>query len=53
MIPVDDTQATWDFFIVWQRGLTAGPLRVLLDSLSAAAKAVCVVSDGQNPTPKS
>ena len=53
MIPVDDTQATWDFFIVWQRGLTAGPLRVLLDSLSAAANAVCVVSDRQNPAPKS
>ena len=53
MVPVDDAQATWDFFIVWQRGLTAGPLRVLLDSLSAAANAVCVVSDRQNPAPKS
>jgi DNA-binding transcriptional LysR family regulator len=53
MIPIDDAQATWDFFIVWQRGRTAGPLRVLLDSLSAAAYAACVARGGQNLTPKS
>jgi len=37
LIPVEDAGATWDFFIVWQRGRTAGPLRALLDALSVAA----------------
>ena len=33
-IPVAEKQATWDFFVVWQRGRTAGPLRTLLDALT-------------------
>lgn len=33
MIPIADKQATWDLFVVWQRGRTSGPLRALLDSL--------------------
>jgi len=33
MVPIADAQATWDLFVVWQRGKTAGPLRVLLDAL--------------------
>jgi LysR family hca operon transcriptional activator len=34
MIPIADKEATWDVFVVWQRGKTAGPLRALLDELS-------------------
>jgi hypothetical protein len=33
LIPIADKQATWDLFIVWQRGKTSGPLPALLDSL--------------------
>ena len=33
MVPVADKEATWDLFIVWQRGKTSGPLRTLLDAL--------------------
>jgi DNA-binding transcriptional LysR family regulator len=34
MVPIADTGATWDLFVVWQRGKTAGPLRTLLDALA-------------------
>ena len=34
MVPIADLGATWDLFIVWQRGKAAGPLRVLLDALT-------------------
>jgi molybdate transport repressor ModE-like protein len=37
MVPIADAEATWDLFVVWQRGKTAGPLRALLDSLSPKA----------------
>ena len=33
MVPIAHKEATWDIFVVWQRGKTAGPLRTLLDSL--------------------
>ena len=33
MVPVADKEATWDLFVVWQRGKTSGPLRTLLDAL--------------------
>lgn len=33
MIPVADTQATWDLFVVWQRGHIPEPLRTLLNAL--------------------
>jgi len=33
MVPISDKQATWDLFVVWQRGKTAGPLRALLEAL--------------------
>ena len=32
-IPIAEKQATWDLFVVWQRGKTARPLRALLDIL--------------------
>jgi DNA-binding transcriptional LysR family regulator len=38
MVPIADAGATWDLFVVWQRGKTAGPLRVLLSALSARSK---------------
>jgi len=38
MIPITDKQATWDLFLVWQRGRTSDPLRALLDSLQLAPK---------------
>jgi DNA-binding transcriptional LysR family regulator len=33
MIPIADAKATWDLFVVWQRGKITGPLRTLLDAL--------------------
>lgn len=33
MVPVADKEATWDLFVVWQRGKTSGPLRALLETL--------------------
>ena len=34
MVPIADAGATWDLFVVWLRGKTAGPLRTLLSELS-------------------
>jgi hypothetical protein len=34
MVPIADAGATWDLFIVWQRGKAAGPLRTLLSELN-------------------
>jgi DNA-binding transcriptional LysR family regulator len=34
MVPIADAGATWDLFVVWQRGKAAGPLRILLDALT-------------------
>jgi DNA-binding transcriptional LysR family regulator len=33
-VPIADTGATWDLFIVWQRGKIASPLRALLSELN-------------------
>ena len=38
MIPIAEKEATWDLFVVWQRGKTAGPLRALLDFLQSKPK---------------
>ncbi|EEF61434.1 LysR family transcriptional regulator [Pedosphaera parvula] len=35
MVPIADPEATFDLFVVWQRGRTSDSLRTLLDSLSA------------------
>ena len=37
MVPIADAGVTWDLFVVWQRGKTAGPLRTLLDALTNKA----------------
>jgi len=34
LAPVADAGATWDLFVVWQRGKIAGPLRTLLKELN-------------------
>lgn len=34
MVPIADAGATWDLFVVWQRGKAAGPLRMLLSALN-------------------
>jgi hypothetical protein len=34
MVPIADAGATWDLFVVWQRGKIAGPLRTLLSELN-------------------
>ena len=39
MVPIAEKEATWDLFVVWQRGKTAGPLRALLDCLQSKPKA--------------
>jgi molybdate transport repressor ModE-like protein len=33
MVPIADREATWDLFVVWQRGKMSGPLRALLSGL--------------------
>jgi DNA-binding transcriptional LysR family regulator len=35
MVPIADKEATWDLFVVWQRGKTSGPLRALLDTMTS------------------
>ena len=37
MVPIADAGATWDLFVVWQRGKAAGPLRALIDALTDKA----------------
>jgi DNA-binding transcriptional LysR family regulator len=39
MVPIAEKEATWDLFVVWQRGKTAGPVRTLLDCLQSKPKA--------------
>jgi DNA-binding transcriptional LysR family regulator len=34
MVPIADAGATWDLFVVWQRGKMASPLRTLLSELN-------------------
>src|ERR1700677_2958113 len=34
MVPIADAGATWDLFVVWQRGEIASPLRTLLTELN-------------------
>jgi DNA-binding transcriptional LysR family regulator len=34
LVPIADANATWDLFIVWQRGKVASPLRTLLSELN-------------------
>ena len=38
MVPIADAGATWDLFVVWQRGKIASPLRTLLSELNLIAK---------------
>ncbi len=33
LVPLADAGATWDLFLIWQRGKIASPLRTLLDEL--------------------
>jgi DNA-binding transcriptional LysR family regulator len=35
MVPISENGATWDLFVVWQRGKTAGALAALLSTLPA------------------
>jgi DNA-binding transcriptional LysR family regulator len=34
MVPIADAGATWDLFVVWQRGEIASPLRTLLSEIN-------------------
>jgi molybdate transport repressor ModE-like protein len=38
MIPIADREATWDLFVVWQRGKMSGPLRAMLSGLHVNPK---------------
>jgi len=38
MIPIADREATWDLFVVWQRGKMSAPLRALLSGLHLKPK---------------
>ena len=44
IVPIADQGATWELFVAWQRGKTAGPLRALLDTLQTKPTA-------QKPSP--
>jgi len=46
MVPIADAGATWDLFVVWQRGKVAGPLRTLIDALTTKPGNV---REGLNP----
>jgi molybdate transport repressor ModE-like protein len=46
MVPVADKEATWDLFVVWQRGKTSGPVRALLDVLQLKPGAQSVPEKG-------
>ena len=35
MVPIAEKEATWDLFVVWQRGKTSGPVRALLDAMTS------------------
>jgi DNA-binding transcriptional LysR family regulator len=35
LVPVADSQATWDFFVVWQRGRTASAIKAFVDALAS------------------
>src|SRR6266853_332331 len=35
MIPIANKEATWDLFVVWQRGKTSDPLRALLYAMTS------------------
>jgi hypothetical protein len=34
MVPIAETEATWEVFVAWQRGKASGPLRALVDALT-------------------
>jgi DNA-binding transcriptional LysR family regulator len=38
LIPIADAGATWDLFVVWQRGKAGSPLRTLLSALNINAQ---------------
>ena len=38
MVPIADAGATWDLFVVWQRGKVASPLRTLLSELNLKSR---------------
>jgi DNA-binding transcriptional LysR family regulator len=38
MVPIADAGATWDLFIVWQRGKAGSPLRRLLSELNLTSQ---------------
>jgi molybdate transport repressor ModE-like protein len=38
MVPIADAGATWDLFVVWQRGKIASPLRTLLSELNLKSR---------------
>ncbi len=41
MVELADPKATWDFLVIWQRGRTAGALRIVLDALSTSVDDAC------------
>ena len=45
MVPIVDKEATWDLFVVWQRGKTSRPLRALLDALRFKPEANSVAEE--------
>jgi DNA-binding transcriptional LysR family regulator len=34
LVPIADPQATWDFFVVWQRGRTANAIKAFINALA-------------------
>jgi DNA-binding transcriptional LysR family regulator len=38
LVPVADLHATWDFFVVWQRGRPSSAVKALIDALSSLSE---------------
>ena len=45
MVPIADAGATWDLFVVWQRGKAASPLQTLLSELNLKSQQMGPDSD--------
>ena len=43
MLPIAEKELTWDVFVAWQRGKTAGPLRTLVEVLQNTSKPQTII----------
>jgi len=41
LVPLQNPEATWDFLVVWQRGITTPPAKVFLEALAKTVQETC------------